>query len=81
MLVTAAVASSAAAVVVVSHLTTQRRPAVESLRAVAETGTPAYYAGNAFRSAASRKDVPGTYLGDTIAEAVAMIVGTGPWTR
>ena len=61
------------------HLTTQRRPAVESLRAVAETGTPTYDAGNAFRSAAGRTGVPGTYLGETIAGAVAVILSRGMW--
>ena len=46
-LVTAAIATDAAAVVVVSHLATQRRPAVEALRAVAANRALVFYAGNA----------------------------------
>lgn len=74
LLVTATVASSAAAVVIVSHLPTQRRPAVESLKAVAETGTPTFYAGNAFLFPSARKGVPGTYLGESI-QGAARLVG------
>jgi hypothetical protein len=50
---------TAAAVVVVSHLATQRRPAVEALRAVAAIGCPVFYAGNAFLFPGGRSDVPG----------------------
>lgn len=73
VLVTAAVATSAAAVVVVSHLPTQRRSAVDSLRAVAESGAPTFFAGNAFLFESSRKGVAGTYLGETIAGAAEVI--------
>jgi DNA-binding transcriptional MerR regulator len=73
VLVTATVATSAVAVVVVSHLPTQRRPAVESIRAVAETGCPTFYAGNAFLFPASRTNVPGTYLGESIADAAQIV--------
>ncbi|MCW2785270.1 MAG: hypothetical protein JWP74_1787 [Marmoricola sp.] len=67
---TAAIAATApAAVVVVSHLTTHRRAAVESLHAVAETGSTTFYAGNAFMFESSRKHVPGTYLGESITGA------------
>ena len=72
-LVTAAVATEAVAVVVVSHLATQRRPAVAALRAVAATGRPVFYAGNAFLFPAARGDVPGTYLGDSLATAADVI--------
>jgi len=75
-LVTAAVATEAAAVVVVSHLATQRRPAVEALRAVAAIGCPVFYAGNAFLFPGSRSDVPGTYLGDSLGAAADLIAAT-----
>lgn len=73
VLTTAAVATEAAAVVVVSHLPTQRRAAVDSIRGVAETGVPIFYAGNAFLSAPSRRTVPGTYLGESIEQAAETI--------
>ena len=73
VLLTAVVATPAAAVVVVSHLPTQRRPAVDSIVAVAETGVPTFYAGNAFLFEASRVGIPGTYLGETIAGAARLI--------
>jgi len=72
-LVTAVSATSAAAAVVVSHLSTQRRPAVEALRAVAETGCAVFYAGNAFSFPRSRTGVPGTYLGENLAVAAALV--------
>lgn len=64
-------------VVVVSHLPTQRRSAIASLEAVAQTGVPTYYAGNAFLLPASRKGVPGTYLGESIGEAARLLAGAG----
>jgi DNA-binding transcriptional MerR regulator len=72
-LVTAAIATEAAAVVVVSHLATQRRPAVEALHAVAAIGCPVFYAGNAFLFPGARRGVPGTWLGDNLATAADMI--------
>ena len=75
-LVTAAVATEAAAVVVVSHLATQRRPAVDALRAVAAVGCPVFYAGNAFLFPGGRSDVPGTYLGDSLAAAADLIMAS-----
>jgi MerR family transcriptional regulator, light-induced transcriptional regulator len=72
-LVTAAIATEAAAVVVVSHLATQRRPAVEALRAVAAIGCPVYYAGNAFLFPGARRGVPGDWLGDNLATAADVI--------
>lgn len=74
VLATAIVATDAAAVVVVSHLPTQRRSAVDSLKLVAETGVATFYAGNAFIDAASRKAVPGTYLGESIGHAAQVII-------
>jgi DNA-binding transcriptional MerR regulator/methylmalonyl-CoA mutase cobalamin-binding subunit len=80
-LVTALAATEAVAVVVVSHLSTHRRQAVGSLQAVAGSGCPVFYAGNAFASGDAREGVPGTYLGGTLAEAADTIVDvvlTGP---
>jgi MerR family transcriptional regulator, light-induced transcriptional regulator len=76
-LVTAVRATSASAAVVVSHLSVGRRPAIEAIRAVARTGTTVYFAGNAFLFARAREGVPGTYLGESIREAAA-IVGQVP---
>ncbi|MGZ4595781.1 MAG: MerR family transcriptional regulator [Actinomycetes bacterium] len=72
-LVTAVRATSAAAVVVVSHLSTGRRPAVEAIDAVTQTGTPVFFAGNAFLFPRSRAHVPGTYLGESLASAAATV--------
>lgn len=74
VLATAIPATDAAAVVVVSHLPTQRRSAVASLNVVAGTGVATFYAGNAFINAPSRKNVPGTYLGESIEHAAEVII-------
>lgn len=76
VLQTAAVATEAAAAVVVSHLPTQRRAAVDSIRGVVETGVPTYYAGNAFINAPARRTVPGTYLGESIEQAAEIIIAS-----
>jgi DNA-binding transcriptional MerR regulator len=81
-LVTAARATSAAAVVVVSHLSVGRRPAVEAIRAVADSGTEVFYAGNAFLFSRARERLPGTYLGERLAAAAAVLsVIPNPGTR
>ena len=72
-LVTAARATSAAAVVVVSHLSVGRRPAVEAIRAVADSGIAVFYAGNAFLFSRARERVPGTYLGESLAAAAEVL--------
>jgi DNA-binding transcriptional MerR regulator len=69
----AVVAMSPSAAVIVSHLSTQRHSAIESLNVLAATGCPTYYAGNAFISALARRRVPGTYLGERMVDAAAMI--------
>jgi MerR family transcriptional regulator, light-induced transcriptional regulator len=61
------------AFVVVSHLSLGRRPAIEAVRAVAEFGVPTFYAGNAFIAAPTRQRLPGTYLGDSLGDAVRVI--------
>ena len=75
-LVTAVAATGASALVLVSHLPTHRRVSVEALRAVAQTRCPTFYAGNAFVFPAARRGVPGTYLGDTLSGAVAVLTGS-----
>ena len=72
-LATAVRATSAAAVVVVSHLSVGRRPAVEAIRAVADSGAQVFYAGNAFLFARARERVPGTYLGESLAAAAEVL--------
>jgi DNA-binding transcriptional MerR regulator len=72
-LVTAVVATGAAALVLVSHLPTHRRVSVEALQAVSQTRCRTFYAGNAFVFPAARKGVPGTYLGETLAGAAALL--------
>ncbi|RIJ77028.1 MerR family transcriptional regulator [Nakamurella silvestris] len=72
-LTTAAQATGATAVVVVSHLSTGRRSAVEALQAVQDLGISAFYAGNAFSSPRSRRGLPGTYLGDKLEKACAVL--------
>ncbi len=73
VLLSAAAATPHALVVVVSHLPSQRRSALASLEAVAKSGVPTFFAGNAFLFPASRERVPGTYLGESIGEAALMI--------
>lgn len=77
-LVTAITATDAAAVVVVSHLTTQRRPAVDALRGAAETGASVFYGGNAFVIPAARAGVPGIYLGEKLGHASERILELAP---
>jgi methanogenic corrinoid protein MtbC1 len=73
VLLAATVATPDAVAVVVSHLRTQRRSAITSLEAVAKTSVPTFFAGNAFMFPASRKRVPGTYLGETIGGAALLL--------
>jgi DNA-binding transcriptional MerR regulator len=75
-MVTAATATSAIAVVVVSHLSVGRRPAAESVRAVAAAGFPVFYAGNAFLFPRSRAGLPGTYLGESLRDAAGVVEST-----
>jgi MerR family transcriptional regulator, light-induced transcriptional regulator len=77
-LATAITATDAAAVVVVSHLTTQRRPAVDALCQAEKTGVSVFYAGNAFTMPAAREGVPGIYLGDKLAYAAEQILELAP---
>lgn len=71
--VTAIRATDGAAVVVVSHLTTQRRAAVDALSAAAATGCQVFYAGNAFLFSGGRNEVPGIYLGENLSTASGLL--------
>ncbi len=75
-LATAVKGTGAAGLVMVSHLSIGRRSAVEALQSVQHTGTRLYYAGNAFVSPQSRKNVPGTYLGEDLIAAAELIAST-----
>lgn len=61
------------AVVVVSHMAQTRRATVDSLKAVVSLGAAAFYAGNAFAPARSRRGVPGSYLGTDMTAAADLI--------
>lgn len=78
VVVAAIAANPTAAVVIVSHVPTQRRPAIESLNAAAATGCATFYAGNAFLFPGARKGVPGIYLGEHLGKAMDMIRGCLP---
>ena len=64
---------SAQAVVLVSELIANRAPAASALRAVDRNGVAVFYAGAAFRSQASRRGLPGTYLRGNLGQAAADI--------
>ena len=78
-LVTALRASEAWAAVVTSQRSVTRRAAVEAIAAgAAVPGVHAFYAGDAFSSPASRRDVPGTFLGEDVVEALDTIESASP---
>jgi DNA-binding transcriptional MerR regulator/methylmalonyl-CoA mutase cobalamin-binding subunit len=67
-------ASGAVGAVVTAQRRTNRRAAVAALAALAALpGVVAFYAGDAFATASSRKVVPGIYLGDDLVEAAAIV--------
>ncbi|MDQ3751597.1 MAG: MerR family transcriptional regulator [Actinomycetota bacterium] len=62
------------AVVVASHMAATRRPAIDSLKAVASLGTVCvFFAGNGFAPVRSRRGVPGSYLGADMTAAAGLI--------
>jgi len=65
--------TQAAATIVVSHIASHRRATVASLQAAEQTSTRLFYAGNAFLTPATRKGVPGSYLGENLIHAVDMV--------
>jgi len=73
-LVAATRAAEAAGAIVTSQRSVTRRAAVEAIAAVASIpGVKAFYAGDAFAAPASRRDVPGVYLGSDVLEAVEIL--------
>jgi methanogenic corrinoid protein MtbC1 len=73
-LVAAVRVAEARGAVVTSQRGVTRRSAVEAIMAVdALPGVKAFYAGAAFAPVSARKDVPGTYLGDDVAEAAEIL--------
>lgn len=75
-LVAAARAAGAGAVVVASHMSVNRRAAVDAIAAAgALDGVGVFYAGNAFSAASARAGVPGEYLGRELAAAADVVAG------
>jgi DNA-binding transcriptional MerR regulator len=73
-LVSAVTTLRAAAAVVTAQRSVTRRAAIGSLAAIERlSGVPGFYAGDAFLSPSARRDVPGTYLGEDVAEAAAIL--------
>ncbi|HEX8094090.1 MerR family transcriptional regulator [Jatrophihabitans sp.] len=70
---TAVHASRAGAVVIVSHLNSGRARAIQSLHAANVLGVEVFYAGNAFTSLRSRRNLPGSYLGTRLQDACELI--------
>jgi hypothetical protein len=76
-LVAAVRAAEARGAVVTSQRGVTRRSAVEAIAAVeALPGVEAFYGGAAFGTDASRRDVPGTFLGEDIVEAAEILERT-----
>lgn len=76
-LVAATRAAEAVGAIVTSQRSVTRRAAIEALAAVDQMpGVTAFYAGDAFSSSASRRDVPGVYLGGDLVEAVRVLERT-----
>jgi DNA-binding transcriptional MerR regulator/methylmalonyl-CoA mutase cobalamin-binding subunit len=69
-------ATDAGAVVIVSHLNSGRARAIQSLHAANVLGVEVFYAGNAFTSLRSRRNLPGAYLGTRLQDACALIDAT-----
>lgn len=61
-------------VVLVSHLRSHRLGAAQALRAVAALGPRVFYAGDAFSSVRSRRNLPGTYLDTDLQGACAVLL-------
>jgi methanogenic corrinoid protein MtbC1 len=73
-LVAATRAAEAVGAIVTSQRSVTRRAAVEAVAAVdALPRVTAFYAGDAFASPASRKDVPGVYLGTDVVSAIEIL--------
>ena len=68
-----AAAGTAAAVVITSQLVSGRRQAAASVQIAHHHRIPVFYAGNAFNRPATRRQLPGIYLGTNIEHAAATI--------
>ncbi len=75
-LTVAARAADAAGVVVMSNESRARQYAIASLRAVDAMDTPVFFAGDAFETEPSRREVPGRYLGTGMQGACALLTQT-----
>lgn len=76
-LVKAVTQTRAPAAVVVAQRSVNRRSTLESIEAIDRVlGVRAFYAGGAFASPASRRGVPGTYLGTDLLQAAGDIDAT-----
>jgi hypothetical protein len=73
-LLTAVTANAPDGIVVVSQLSTGRVATLQAMRAVANRGPRLFYAGATFGTARSRRNVPGTYLGESVADACELIL-------
>jgi DNA-binding transcriptional MerR regulator len=71
-------ATGAGAVVIVSHINTGRQRAIQSLHAANNENANVYYAGNAFSSPRSRRNLPGTYLGTRLQDACTVLGVVSP---
>jgi hypothetical protein len=67
-------ATGADTVVIVSHINTGRQRAIQSLHAATNESVNVFYAGNAFASPRSRRNLPGRYLGTGLQVACAVLV-------
>ena len=65
--------AQASAMVLTSHMNANRRATVAALRTAKDTSAVLYYAGAAFRTSASRRGVPGTYLGGSLTNAATQL--------
>lgn len=68
-------ADEAVAAVITSQRGVTRRATVQTLREIARTGCQPFYAGHSFTAAASRRDVPGIYLGNDVLAAMDVFEG------
>jgi MerR family transcriptional regulator, light-induced transcriptional regulator len=76
-LVSAVQTLGAIGAVVTAQRSVTRRSAVEAIGAVdALPDVHAFYAGNAFVAPSARKDVPGTYLGENLAQGALILEST-----
>ena len=66
-------ATNAGGVVIVSHINTGRQRAIQALHSANNSGVAVFYAGNAFTSTRTRRNLPGIYLGTRLQDASSQI--------